>query len=275
MDAGLRSVVEERLGVEVRHAEQIDRGWDSIVFDVNGEWIVRVPRRPEVRAWLRKEAALLPLLAPALPVPVPTITIVEDTPEALVAAHRRLEGEPLRAGTDDARIGAQTGRFLAALHAFPQAKARDAGLEEDSGSDWVAELSERVTSLLDPDEQARARAMFGEFFSRPHELERAVIHADLGPEHLLARRGFVTGVIDWSDARIGDPGLDFAWLLHQPGESFAAALADAYGGLDDDLRSRALFYHRLGPWHEVLYGLEQDRPEHVVSGLAGIGERLP
>ena len=86
----------------------------------------------------------------------------------------------------------------------------------------------------------------------------------------------MTGVIDWSDASLGDPALDFAWLLHGTGTAFGDALLRAYGPVPGDaLRARALSYHRLGPWHEVLYGLESERPEFVASGLAGVRRRLP
>jgi aminoglycoside phosphotransferase (APT) family kinase protein len=84
-------------------------------------------------------------------------------------------------------------------------------------------------------------------------------------------------VIDWSDACLGDPALDLAWLLHGTDAEFAASLLRAYAGTEADapFRARALFYHRLGPWHEVLYGLERGRPDLVDSGLAGVRRRLP
>jgi len=44
--------------------------------------------------------------------------------------------------------------------------------------------------------------------------------------------------------------------------------------VDDDLRRRALIYHRLGPWFEVEYGVNTEQPAWVRSGLAGIRSRL-
>jgi hypothetical protein len=65
-----------------------------------------------------------------------------------------------------------------------------------------------------------------------------------------------------------------AWPLHGTGRRFAEAVLRAYGG-GEGVRERALFYHRVGPWHEVLYGIDEDRPELVRSGLDGIRARLP
>ena len=47
----------------------------------------------------------------------------------------------------------------------------------------------------------------------------------------------------------------------------------AYDG-DDDTLARGRDWHLLGPWHEVLYGLDIDEPDFVVSGLAGVEQRL-
>ncbi len=101
-----------------------------------------------------------------------------------------------------------------------------------------------------------------------------VLHADLGPDHVLCRDGRVVGVIDWSDARIGDPALDLSWCLNGTPDAFASAIGRVYGA-DTATRERALFYHRLGPWHEVVYGLDTDQERFVASGLAGVRSRLP
>lgn len=262
-----------RLGVEAARVVEIDEGWDSLVLEVDGKWIVRVPRREEVREVMPLEARLLRELAPALPVPVPRIEIVEDEAEVFFVAYRKLPGEPL----DDppASLAPQLGAFLAALHDFPRERALRAGLPRQ------ADVSERcrreVLPLLAPEEGRRAEEMFGRFRS-DESAQPLLIHADLGPAHILRNGSKVSGVIDWSDACLGDPALDFAWLLHGTGEAFAAGLMDAYGRQRDPgpgLRERALFYHRLGPWHEVLFGLKHDRWDLVHSGLAGIRARLP
>src|ERR1700722_5557282 len=46
-------------------------GWDNTVFLAGGEWLFRFPRREIALPGLRREIALLPRLAPLLPLPVP------------------------------------------------------------------------------------------------------------------------------------------------------------------------------------------------------------
>jgi aminoglycoside phosphotransferase (APT) family kinase protein len=92
--------------------------------------------------------------------------------------------------------------------------------------------------VLDSDQRTRARRLF-EDVDTLSGFEPALLHADLGPEHLLVRDGRLVGVIDWGEARIGDPGLDHAGLLNGPFADWE---------VDPDLRRRAGFYQRLAPW---------------------------
>lgn len=98
-------------------------------------------------------------------------------------------------------------------------------------------------------------------------------HADLGPHHILISGGAVAGVIDWTDARVGDPAIDLAWLLFGAPTPVAAAVAETYG-VDDSTRRRAHAWHLLGPWHEVLYGFDIGDDDYVASGIAGVRKRL-
>ncbi|MEX2211812.1 MAG: phosphotransferase [Gaiellaceae bacterium] len=240
----------------------VEDGWDSFVLDVGGEWIVRIPRRDAVRETLAVEARLLP----ELPGPVPSFELVA----AEAVAYRKLHGSPI--DPRNAALGAAVGRFLAALHAFPVERARELGVPEPPWRETYARFTREVLDAADlgPDAEALVEEFLGD--GANFAFEPALIHADLGPEHLLAEGDELTGVIDWGDVRIGDPALDFAWLLQQP---FADAVLGAYGDHDRGLRSRASFYHRLGPWYELHYGLYFDRPEFAESGLAGVRSRLP
>jgi aminoglycoside phosphotransferase (APT) family kinase protein len=268
-------------GLRIDRIVAIDSGWDSVVYEVDGRWIFRFPRRAEVVERLRVEGALLPELASVLPIAVPVFEVAVFDDVNFVG-YRKLSGVPLRHGTDEPELGRSLGAFLAALHRFPLERARKLGVRDGSAEEWferqrrfLETLEERVVPLLEAGDQVRAQGLFADLFRSGRAFEPALLHADLGPEHVLHRGRSVTGVIDWSDTRIGDPALDFAWLLHGTGARFSDALLAAYGTGAGKLGDRARFYHRLGPWHEVLYGLDENRPELVASGLDGIRARLP
>jgi aminoglycoside phosphotransferase (APT) family kinase protein len=72
-------------------------------------------------------------------------------------------------------------------------------------------------------------------------------------------------VIDWAGARIGDPALDYGWLLNGPFPDW---------DVDEELRRRASLYYRYGPWFAVEYGVRTEQPEWVRSGLGNLRSRL-
>jgi aminoglycoside phosphotransferase (APT) family kinase protein len=222
------------------------------------EWVFRFPRRPGVEEALRLEIDLLPLVSAALPVAVPSFDYVSRSP--LFVGYRVLRGEPL---VDEDADGVRA--FLDALHALaPSGLPVERHDWLDAYREQCEEFERLVAPVLDMDARRRAQQLFGEVETLTG-FEPALLHADLGPEHLLVRDGRLAGVIDWGDARVGDPALDYAWLLHGP---------FAEWDVDPDLRRRARFYHRLAPWYEAHYGLFTNRPANVDRGLAGIAERL-
>jgi aminoglycoside phosphotransferase (APT) family kinase protein len=94
----------------------------------------------------------------------------------------------------------------------------------------------------------------------------ALVHADLAPEHLLADpvTTRLTGVIDFEDAQIGDPAIDFAGLRPE----VWMAWANDRGPADPGYRHRAAFYPSLAPLHRMIYGAESGRLTHIRKGLA-------
>lgn len=248
----------DSLGRRPRTIREIDAGYDFEVAVVDDEWVFRFPRRRGVEAALELELALLPALAPVLPVEVPRFEHVSRDP--FFVAYRLIRGEPL---VDEDGDGVRA--FLDALHRFDPA-----GLRLERG-DWIeayraqcGEFERVVLPLVDRDLRAEAERLFAEVETLIG-FDPVLTHADLGPEHLLVRDGRLVGVIDWADARVGDPALDYAWFLSGP-------FAD--WDVDPELRRRARFYRRLRPWYEAHYGLFTSRPVHVERGLAGIRDGL-
>ncbi|MGI8522831.1 MAG: phosphotransferase [Nocardioides sp.] len=245
-----------------------EQGWDSDTAILEGRWVERVPQRPDVAPALLAEVALMARL-PELPLAVPRPKVVGQDPVRI--RHRLVPGEP--SDHLDAADGARVGAFLRALHDLPD-EVWTGILDPAETRRWWADKVDRLESdvlpLVPGSHQPPAAAVLTD---ARRNTPVALTHADLGPLHLLADGDRVSGVIDWTDARVGDPALDLAWVLYGAPEPFARAVATAYGATDDEL-ARALVWHRLGPWHEVIHGLDQGQPDYVESGLAGLVSRL-
>ncbi|MFT7836086.1 phosphotransferase [Saccharothrix sp. BKS2] len=238
-------------------------GWGSVAVLV-GDRVERRPRRPDVEPQLRREVRLMPWLAPRLPLPVPVPELVSDDP--LVVRHVLVPGEPT-GGVDPAH-GRALGAFLRALHATPPAGAAALGVAPADRAGALDRFAAEVVPLLPAAVRARAGALLDAVRDLPAD---AVVHGDVGPEHVLADGAGLTGVIDFGDAHLGDPALDLAWALHGTARPFADAVAESYG-VTGEQRARALLWHRLGPWHEVTHAFDTGTsPE---EGLAAVLDRL-
>lgn len=237
---------------------EVDEGWDFKVLILEDEWVLRAPRHRLAVEELEKEILLLPAIADRLPVPIPRFALVSREP--LYVTYRLIRGN--RYGSEDP---AGVRAFLDALHGVPVDEV------PAPQPDWLETYREQadefrrvVLPLLDPDERTRGEALLGEVETltgfRP-----ALTHSDIAPNHLLVAGGKLAGVIDWGDARTGDPAIDYAWLVNEPFRDW---------DVDDELRRRADIYYRLVPWFEVHYGAFTDQPEWVRSGLDGVRTRL-
>ena len=246
------------------------QGWDSHAEIVEGTWLDRTARRPDVAQRLEVEVRLMPRLAPRLPLAVPVPMLLDTDPPR--ARHPLVPGgpaDPQRLAVED---GERVGAFLRTLHDTPATVWEDTGIARDA--DRIGELDEmadRVVPMLPADLRAAGRALLAR--CREASYRSDLRHGDVGPEHLLVTDGRVSGLIDWTDVAIGDRALDLAWVVNGTPASFAEALISAYGATRAEL-ARGRDWHLLGPWWEVWYGLHDGGEEFVTSGLKGARDRL-
>ncbi|HEX5501498.1 MAG TPA: aminoglycoside phosphotransferase family protein [Thermomicrobiales bacterium] len=278
--------------VRVERCTYLAEGWDSVAVEVDGALVFRFPKRAEVAEWLAWEIRLTAALGPVLPVPIPRFTHVAPAAGGRLpfAGYPKLGGVRLDRAPelldDHPALGAQLAAFLTALHRFPRERAVACGVPDTTWPGWVARweaLRDEVMPAADPlltvAERAAAARRWAAFLAELRARDVAVtpVHHDLAAEHVLVAPdgARVTGVIDWGDAMIGDPALDFAGFFALGGAALVARLLVGYDrDADDRLPARAAWYARLGPFHELRFGLREHLPEHVAAGLAGIRQLL-
>jgi aminoglycoside 2''-phosphotransferase len=269
--------------------DRLGEGWDSDVWEVNQTLVFRFPKRDDVVPWLQREIALLPELAPRLPLPIPRFTYVWPGkgrwPRPFVG-YAKLEGVPfpdppeLPAGWK--QMAAQLGAFVSALHAFPVERAAELEVPVHTPRAWLRAhqmLAQQIESYVYPLLTALERRMLDTFFQRFLDaLGRArfaptLTHGDLNDDHVLvdAAGRSVTGVIDWGDMRVADPAIDFAGFPRP----FAELMEAAYSGHQDPgFAERAGTYRRLEPFRGVLLGLDSKNRALTNDSLAALRRDL-
>ncbi|SHE65160.1 macrolide 2'-phosphotransferase [Streptoalloteichus hindustanus] len=298
----LAATREEGLALRPETARLDRSGWDYLVLhalDADGvPWVVRAPRRAEVAELMAPEGRVLDLVRPVLPVAVPDWRL--RTPR--FAAYPRLPGEV--AATEDPdtlvhewhvpkeRFGAefvdQLARTLVALHRIDVDRAAATGLPHGSPEDDRAEIAERLTRLRAavpvPDRWWRywQRWLHEDCFPP----RSALVHGDAHPGHLLVehdgqdeRGARLVGLLDWGDARVGDPGLDFQDVHAAFGGELLDLLLAGYqrhgGELWPGARRHVVALASLGPANAALYGVSTGQPRFVEAALARLTSEPP
>lgn len=84
--------------------------------------------------------------------------------------------------------------------------------------------------------------------------------------------GRLVGLIDFEDAALGDPAIDFVGLLAVLGRDRTEELITEYGGPVD--RNRLRCYSWLAPLHDLLHGLATDDRVITAEAVTTLRERL-
>jgi aminoglycoside phosphotransferase (APT) family kinase protein len=270
-------------------AEFLAEGWDSDAYLVNDDWVLRFPKRKEVEAGQDVERALLPRLAPLLPLPIPRPALL-GTPcvefPFRFLGYARIGGEPAESfpveDVDALRCARALGSFLSRLHAFPIGEARALGVREPPPLDpavLAATLRSRwadVAPVLPHGLREREERFFTAVLLPSSPLAPRLAHDDLRPDHiLLDANGTVAGVIDWGDAALGDPAADFAGLVAWLGEPFARAVLEHYeGDVDADFLRRARGRAARSALSTTWGGVRRSSAPQVAIGLRSLGLAL-
>ncbi|WP_163779384.1 phosphotransferase family protein [Myxococcus vastator] len=269
---------------------RLGEGMDHQAFEVEGRYVFRFPKSDEAAEHLTWEARLTAWLGPRLPLPVPVYRFLAPPAVGLAggfAGYEKLPGTPallVEPGRLDlSGLGRGLGAFLGTLHALDPAEADALGVPGDDDPELEAWSAAAVDDLrlaaehghVDP---SRAADWEQRLRVRPTEGRGAprLVHGDFAAEHVLVdARGAPTGVIDWSDACVGDPARDLAGLLHWGGAPMLASALETYGAVSPAVLTRARWFAACRAVADIAFGQTLGRPEYLAAGqraLTGLGE---
>lgn len=269
-----------RVGLEPAVIRPIEGGWANFTFELDGERIVRFPRNDSVALATMRELRLLPELAATLTFPVPVPTHVGRWRGRPFFAYERIEGTPLVALAHPADLAEMMGRALAELHAFPVDRAAELLASGPPATSWWSGfedlwsvVEEVALPELDVDVADDVRRHYLGLLHDPPAFEPALVHDDLGPEHILMRSDGGIALIDFEDATVGDPAVDLTWLAAELEPGALPALV-AGRDLGERLGERLWFYRWMGSVHAVIYGVTAGVESERVGGARGVRRRM-
>lgn len=277
--------------IQIRSVKPNDEGWDFFVLEINDELIFRFPRRQDGEISLEREFLLLPKLAKRLSVHIPHYEFVwnGDANSKRFGGYRKIEGVPLTREhfkcTRSKHLARQLSKLLSEFHRFPIHEAMQAKISRTSSAQWrqqyrnkYARVREQCFPLLDAPTRAKAASVWETFLADDanFQFKPVLIHADLGGEHILCDPNGIAGIIDWGDASIGDPALDFTGLLRVYGRDFAEQVLGKYQReTDSTFWQRLVFYSRRVPFSKILYGVNMTDEAKLKLGLEQLHAEMP
>lgn len=288
--------------LELARAHQLDLDPDSLALNEAGldyrvatargrdgaAWVLRVPRRPDVASKIDDEAAILALVKERLSVAVPDWRI--RTAELI--AYPLLPGEPgltiapsgelrWRLDVESSRYAAELGALLAELHRIDIDDARAAGIPVETPSEvrarWRADVAavaaafdvspallERWTAWLADDSYWPTWSVF--------------THGEIYPAHVLIdAEDRITGVLDWTTAKVGDPARDFAFQQAMTSPATFAQTVESYraggGRVPPRLGEHSAELMAASPVAYGVFALTTGDPQHRAAAAAQLDPR--
>ena len=261
--------------------ELLDEGYDFQVFEDDGGWLFRFPKRESGIAKLNKEHQLLSGVGAWVSLPVPNYEYCRRSFEYSSRPFGVYQKIPGDAGDtseviDRQKVARQLGVFLERLHSYPLEKAIEAGMPEraDLVMYWRDKSREQLKRLTDLKVNKKSLLSYIEGDTpTPFKGTVSLVHNDLWAEHILisTRSGEVSGIIDWGDALIGDPAIDFACLYAWYGMSWLEDVLVHYNReLDPEFISRSRYLATCLAIHNITLGQELNRIEWIEAGYAAL-----
>ncbi len=271
--------------------EFLDEGWDFRVFEVGGEWVFRFPKHEGSVHKLKMELALLPKLnllrtvtdSPSLRIPDYEYSGISPGDQGWpFAGYRKLPGIPGHAceEIDWPSVTRQLGSFLSWLHGCSIDSARQVGVPEmpDLVDYWhVRSLAELETLSVDQVDNGEVRRFLEDHRPAPFAGPMCLTHNDLFIEHVLLHPGSgrISAIIDWSDAVIGEPVLDFGALYSWLGTKRVHRVLASYSRpVDDQVLARARYLAACRALRDIAQGRDAARPDWAEKCFAGLRRAL-
>lgn len=258
----LREQHPDLAGLAIR---EVAGGWGNQMWRLGEELAMRMQRMDPTPELQLKERRWLPVLAPRLPLPVPTPVRLGEPCERFPrhwTVMRWVPGEPLDHGaiSRGAHAADTLARFLRALHVQAPAgapTAADRGAHPRNYTDGF----ENFLRAVSPDEiAAGVRAVWEDAVAaRTWQGPPVWVHGDLHPANVLVSDGTLAGVVDFGDMFAGDPAWDLAaaWVLLPAGT--AARFFDTYAQADQEAIRRARGLAAMKSLFLMLMGHNGDR----------------
>ena len=241
----VRDVLQEQhpdlAGLTIR---EVEGGWGNQMWRLGDELVVRMQRMDSTPEPQLKERRWLPVLAPRLPLPVPTPVRCGEPSERFPkhwTVMTWVPGTPLDQATISrgAHAADTLAGFLRALH-VPAPEDAPVSRDRDHPSKCTDGFDHFFHAVVPDPLAGEVRAVWDDAVAAPEwQGPHVWVHGDLHPANVVVADGTLSGIVDFGDMFAGDPAWDLAaaWVLLPAGA--VSRFFDAYPHVDEATIRRA------------------------------------
>ncbi|MBN8191864.1 aminoglycoside phosphotransferase family protein [Bacillus sp. NTK074B] len=258
--------------IQINEVRTNNKGWDNDILILNDQVVFRFPKTIGIAEKVKDEVALVRQLHLANPlVQIPRYESVYLDGEFKGVKYEYLDGVTLSDGDVIKSIKPQNakklGDFLTKLHSIDYLKLKDTKIVPIHTKEYWADLYASVEAFIYPylkeSEKREINYVFENFFHNPifSIPEKGLIHGDLTIANILFKKdkGLVSGIIDFTDAQVGDPAFDFAGLYWSFGPEFTKEVLSFYQSDEkEQILNRVQSFYGLQPiFHHLLHAVRE------------------
>jgi aminoglycoside phosphotransferase (APT) family kinase protein len=253
----VESVLREQFPRLARRSTQfLESGWSYDAYLVDESLVFRFPRHAGVARDLDRQERVLAFVHSAIGayVGIPK-SVLRGAPSKRFpyhfTAHEYIAGDQAW-GLDTRELADDIGRALTRIHSVDVSAAESIGVRAatDTCRSVFEQLRREVCGV--PAMEAAVPGPYrwlaaGPVVPNEPDGPPRLIHGDLLPRHLIVNRGNgrLAGIIDWAPV-LGDPALDFSYLVFCGPLSFVRLAVDAYElPMDAAFLERTIFLARM------------------------------
>lgn len=246
-------------------------GWDNDILIINKQQVFRFPKTDQIIDQIKNECELLEQLARKKPtLHIPRYKVIYEGDRFRAVTYPFLSGESLNEHSFDVRKNPENaqllGDFLTKLHQIKGSHLPSIHTFCYWQSLFESLRSKVFTALRDEECQA-IEDVFTRFLNRypAFSYKKVPIHGDLSASNILFDRAEnrLSGVIDFTDAQMGDPAFDFAGIYWNYGPEYTRKVLSFYH-IDESIEAMfdriSTFYGLQPVFHELLHLVENNNP---------------
>ncbi|RIW30383.1 aminoglycoside phosphotransferase family protein [Bacillus salacetis] len=272
--------------IHIDTVKSFTNGWDNDILLVNDEVVFRFPKTKETASKVMAEAALIKQLILKRPLLlVPEYEMVLHDGNFIGVKYDYITGDSGLQPSFNRRNARLIGDFLTKLHTIDPSAIKDTNIRPVHNKKYWEELNDSVETYIfphiSPTEKTAVQNLFSNFFSDSifSTHQRVAIHGDLTTANMIFNKetGLVKGIIDFTDAQVGDPAFDFAGLYWALGPVFTMEVLSHYHSEDKEaIFNRVQNFYGLQPvFHELIYAIKSQQSVNWNTALNRFLKLLP